>query len=119
MTSAIVSRTCLPPSFRRLPRLRRDKASRRRRRSIAPWRHVFAGAVPANRSAVMTDRDAVPESPTARHIPVLLREPVRFLAPRDGGLYIAATFGAGGYAAAILAAADTRVIGIDRDPAAI
>jgi 16S rRNA (cytosine1402-N4)-methyltransferase len=67
----------------------------------------------------MTDRDAVPQSPSAHHIPVLLREAVRFLAPRDGGLYIDATFGAGGYAAAILAAADTRVIGIDRDPAAI
>ena len=67
----------------------------------------------------MTDRDAVPQSPTARHRPVMLREAMRFLNPRDGGLYIDATFGAGGYTAAILAAADTRVIGLDRDPAAI
>ena len=41
------------------------------------------------------------------------------LAPREGGLYVDATFGAGGYSRAILAAADTRVIGIDRDRTAI
>ncbi len=38
---------------------------------------------------------------------------------RDGGLYVDATFGAGGYSRAILDAADTRVIGIDRDRSAI
>jgi 16S rRNA (cytosine1402-N4)-methyltransferase len=58
-------------------------------------------------------------SPTSRHIPVLGREAVEMLAPRDGGLYVDATFGAGGYAEAILGAADTRVIGIDRDRTAI
>ena len=41
------------------------------------------------------------------------------LAPREGGLYVDATFGAGGYSRAILATADTRVIGIDRDRTAI
>ena len=41
------------------------------------------------------------------------------LSPRDGGIYVDATFGAGGYARAILDAADTRVIGIDRDRTAI
>ena len=41
------------------------------------------------------------------------------LAPRDGGIYVDATFGAGGYSRAILDAADTRVIGIDRDRTAI
>jgi 16S rRNA (cytosine1402-N4)-methyltransferase len=41
------------------------------------------------------------------------------LKPRDGGIYVDATFGAGGYSQAILDAADTRVIGIDRDRTAI
>ena len=54
-----------------------------------------------------------------RHIPVLCREAVDMLAPRDGGIYIDATFGAGSYSQAILAAAHTRVIGIDRDRIAI
>jgi 16S rRNA (cytosine1402-N4)-methyltransferase len=54
-----------------------------------------------------------------RHIPVLGVEAVEMLKPRDGGIYLDATFGAGGYARAILDAADTRVIGIDRDRTAI
>jgi 16S rRNA (cytosine1402-N4)-methyltransferase len=54
-----------------------------------------------------------------RHIPVLGREAVEMLEPRDGGIYLDATFGAGGYSRAILDAADTRVIGIDRDRTAI
>ncbi len=55
----------------------------------------------------------------APHIPVLARPVLDFLNIRDGGLYIDATFGAGGYSRAMLSAGDTRVIGIDRDPAAI
>ena len=39
--------------------------------------------------------------------------------PRDGGIYVDATFGAGGYSRAILDVAGTRVIGIDRDRTAI
>jgi 16S rRNA (cytosine1402-N4)-methyltransferase len=54
-----------------------------------------------------------------RHIPVLGAEAVDMLSPRDGGIYVDATFGAGGYSQAILDAADTRVIGIDRDRTAI
>ena len=38
---------------------------------------------------------------------------------RDGGVYVDATFGAGGYSRAILDVAGTRVIGIDRDRTAI
>lgn len=54
-----------------------------------------------------------------RHIPVLGAEAVDLLNPRGGGIYVDATFGAGGYSRAILDAADTRVIGIDRDRTAI
>jgi 16S rRNA (cytosine1402-N4)-methyltransferase len=54
-----------------------------------------------------------------RHVPVLGREAVEMLKPRDGGTYVDATFGAGGYSRAILGAADTCVIGIDRDRTAI
>ena len=59
-----------------------------------------------------------PDAPL-RHIPVLGREAVGMLAPRGGGIYVDATFGAGGYSRAILAAGNTRVIGIDRDRTAI
>jgi len=59
------------------------------------------------------------EPESARHIPVLLAEVLASLTPRDGEVHIDATFGAGGYARAILAAADCRVAAIDRDPAAI
>ncbi|WP_420433544.1 16S rRNA (cytosine(1402)-N(4))-methyltransferase RsmH [Hyphobacterium sp.] len=50
------------------------------------------------------------------HVPVLLDEVLHALEPRDGALYVDGTFGAGGYSRAILAAADCRVLGIDRDP---
>ena len=56
---------------------------------------------------------------SALHIPVLGRPALDFLNVHDGGTYIDATFGAGGYSAAILAAADCKVIGIDRDPSAL
>jgi 16S rRNA (cytosine1402-N4)-methyltransferase len=55
----------------------------------------------------------------AHHIPVLGAAAVEFLKARDGGIYIDATFGAGGYTRAILAAADCKVVGIDRDRTAI
>src|SRR6202165_901958 len=54
-----------------------------------------------------------------RHIPVLGRQAIEMLSPRDGGIYVDATFGAGGYSRAILDTAGTRVIGIDRDRSAI
>lgn len=55
----------------------------------------------------------------APHVPVLLRQVLDYLAPSDGGVYVDGTFGAGGYARAVLGAAATRVIGIDRDATAI
>ncbi len=54
-----------------------------------------------------------------RHIPVLGREAVGLLEPAAGGIYVDATFGAGGYTRMILETAETRVIGIDRDRTAI
>jgi len=53
------------------------------------------------------------------HTPVMLREVLEALSPRDGAQYVDGTFGGGGYASAILEAADCHVLGIDRDPAAI
>jgi 16S rRNA (cytosine1402-N4)-methyltransferase len=59
-------------------------------------------------------------SPAAtRHVPVLGREAVEWLAAKSGGIYVDATFGAGGYSRAILEVSGTRVIGIDRDRTAI
>ena len=55
----------------------------------------------------------------AHHIPVLGRPALDFLNVHDGGVYIDATFGAGGYTRAILGAAECHVIGIDRDPSAL
>jgi 16S rRNA (cytosine1402-N4)-methyltransferase len=54
-----------------------------------------------------------------RHVPVLGREAVDYLAPRDSGIYVDATFGAGGYSRAILSVPGTRVVAIDRDRTAI
>ena len=53
------------------------------------------------------------------HIPVLLREVLSVIAPRNDELYLDGTFGRGGYSEALLKAAECRVLGVDRDPAAI
>ena len=52
----------------------------------------------------------------APHKPVLVNEMVKALAPKDNGVYVDGTFGAGGYSKAILQAANCRVYAIDRDP---
>jgi 16S rRNA (cytosine1402-N4)-methyltransferase len=70
-------------------------------------------------SALNEGYRAMNERRPPRHIPVLGREALEWLAPRDGGVYVDATFGAGGYSRAILDVAGTRVIGIDRDRTAI
>jgi 16S rRNA (cytosine1402-N4)-methyltransferase len=53
------------------------------------------------------------------HVPVLRDAAVAMLAPRDAGVYLDGTFGGGGYARAILDAAQCTLWAIDRDPAAI
>ena len=55
----------------------------------------------------------------ALHVPVLLEEVVAGLAITQGDTIVDATFGAGGYARALLGAGAGRVIGFDRDPDAI
>jgi 16S rRNA (cytosine1402-N4)-methyltransferase len=60
-----------------------------------------------------------PSESTGTHVPVLLAEAIAALAPRDDGLYVDGTFGAGNYSRAILEAARCRVVALDRDPAAV
>jgi 16S rRNA (cytosine1402-N4)-methyltransferase len=54
-----------------------------------------------------------------RHEPVLAAEIVSLVVTRPGGVYVDATVGLGGHTAAMLEAGAGRVIGIDRDPAAL
>jgi 16S rRNA (cytosine1402-N4)-methyltransferase len=67
----------------------------------------------------MNTPDFASHNPDSPHIPVLLNEVVTALAPRDGGVYIDGTFGAGGYTTALLEAANCKVWAIDRDPDAL
>jgi 16S rRNA (cytosine1402-N4)-methyltransferase len=55
----------------------------------------------------------------APHLPVLINEVVAGLAVVPGETHVDGTFGAGGYARAMLGAGAGRVIGFDRDPDAI
>ena len=64
------------------------------------------------------NRPATPSAgrPAGGHTPVMLDEVMTVLTPRDGGIYLDGTFGAGGYSKAILEAAECRVWAVDRDP---
>ena len=55
------------------------------------------------------------------HVSVLADEVVALMAPRSGGVYVDGTLGGGGHARRVLEASapDGRLIGVDRDPAAL
>jgi 16S rRNA (cytosine1402-N4)-methyltransferase len=53
------------------------------------------------------------------HVPVMTDEVVAALRPERGGLFLDCTVGLGGHARALLERGATRLIGIDRDPAAL
>jgi 16S rRNA (cytosine1402-N4)-methyltransferase len=64
----------------------------------------------------------LPPSPPRRrepHVSVLPGEVVHALSPREGGVYVDATLGAGGHTEAILEIPGTTVIGLDRDAGAL
>ena len=53
------------------------------------------------------------------HVPVLLDEVRQWLQPERGGLFVDCTVGLGGHARALLEGGARRLIGLDRDPAAL
>ena len=55
----------------------------------------------------------------ARHVPVLVNEVQELLAPSRGGVFVDGTVGLGGHARMLLERGADRVIGMDRDPAAL
>jgi 16S rRNA (cytosine1402-N4)-methyltransferase len=56
---------------------------------------------------------------TIHHEPVMTREVLAFLQPEKGGVFVDCTAGLGGHAKAMLGAGAAKVIGLDRDPAAL
>ncbi|HMF05539.1 MAG TPA: 16S rRNA (cytosine(1402)-N(4))-methyltransferase RsmH [Methylocella sp.] len=65
------------------------------------------------------DEQSLAAGGPARHVPVLCDEAMAALSLREGGLYLDATFGAGGYTKAMLCVPGTRVLALDRDPYAV
>lgn len=61
------------------------------------------------------------QAPPSRHIPVLLEETLRWLDPRPGQVLVDGTLGGGGHSAAFVERLTPggRLIGLDRDPAAV
>ncbi len=61
-----------------------------------------------------------PTNPDFDHEPVMVAEVLETLAPVPAGIHVDATVGGGGHAEAVLSArVDRRLVGIDRDPAAL
>ncbi|MEM9147357.1 MAG: 16S rRNA (cytosine(1402)-N(4))-methyltransferase RsmH [Pseudomonadota bacterium] len=59
------------------------------------------------------------EKNSSPHAPVMLGEVLEALEPIAGGVFVDATFGAGGYSRGLLDGGAKRVVAIDRDPTAI
>jgi 16S rRNA (cytosine1402-N4)-methyltransferase len=53
------------------------------------------------------------------HLPVLTAEVLEHLRPDRGGLFVDCTVGLGGHSRALLEAGASRILGLDRDPAAL
>src|SRR3954470_19459826 len=84
-----------------LPASRSVRSRRPAGRQHPPPRIEEAGSMTLQHAE--TNRNSGPDRNA--HVPVLLKEVVAALAPRDGGIYVDGTFGRGGYARAILSAA--------------
>jgi 16S rRNA (cytosine1402-N4)-methyltransferase len=54
-----------------------------------------------------------------QHLPVMVDEAMRFLAPQRGGTYVDCTVGLGGHSRALIEGGADRVIGLDRDRQAL
>src|SRR5437867_11449261 len=54
-----------------------------------------------------------------RHEPVMVAEVLEHLEPSRGGVFVDCTVGLGGHARAIVEGGASRLIGLDRDPAAV
>ena len=54
-------------------------------------------------------------SPDTPHFPVMLNEVIKICSPKNNGLFIDCTFGAGGYSEELLKFSKTKVIAFDRD----
>src|SRR5580698_5124071 len=69
----------------------------------------------------MSEPNDIPRQERPAHLPVLLEEVLTWLDPRPAGRYCDATLGLGGHARAVRerSAPDGRLLGIDRDPAAL
>jgi 16S rRNA (cytosine1402-N4)-methyltransferase len=84
---------------------------------------ALPGVLAADSSVEWVWRDELDEVTDVKrfeHATVMRDEVVRALAPRAGGTYLDATLGAGGHTVALLEAEPrARIVGIDRDPAAI
>src|SRR5262249_44152943 len=99
-----------------------ERHGRRARRGRLP-RSVEPRSVPAEAAARSVYRRRRARSLGVRdlsaHLPVLTAETLGYLQPERGGLLVDCTVGIGGHARAIRERGASRLVGFDRDPAAL